>query len=86
MQGQGSIADLTGGQRQLSNKVYLWNGRQFGTDEDNSSSSGISSDKGWRSNVSDEERPLSDLYLTMLQRLGVETDSFGGSKTTVSET
>ena len=58
---------------------------KFGTDEDNSSSSGISSDKGWRSNVSDDERPLSDLYLTMLQRLGVETDSFGGSETTVSE-
>ena len=29
MQGQGSIADLTGCQRQLSNKVYFWNGRQF---------------------------------------------------------
>ena len=58
---------------------------KFGTDEDNSSTSGISSDKGWRSNVKDEERPLSDLYLTMLHRLGVETDSFGGSETTVSE-
>lgn len=30
-------------------------------------------------------RPLSDLYLTMLQRFGVETDSFAGSKSTISE-
>jgi hypothetical protein len=30
-------------------------------------------------------RPLGDLYLTMLQRFGVETDSFGGSRDTISE-
>ena len=58
---------------------------KFGTDEDNSSSSGFSTDAGWRSDVEEEERPLSDLYLTMLHRLGVDAESFGGSETTVAE-
>lgn len=30
-------------------------------------------------------RPLNDLYLTMLQRFGVETSEFGGHRSTVSE-
>lgn len=33
----------------------------------------------------DEERPFSDVLLTLLQQLGVETDSFGDSENTVSE-
>ena len=31
-----------------------------------------------------EDLPLSKLYVTMLQRLGVETESFGGFKGTLS--
>ena len=30
-----------------------------------------------------EELPLSDLYLVMLQRLGLEVDRFGGSNKTL---
>lgn len=37
----------------------------------------------WQKKMNHEEQPLSNLYLTMLQRLGVETDSFGGSTTTL---
>ena len=35
----------------------------------------------WQREFSHEDRPLADLYLTMLQRLGVETDTFAGSTT-----
>jgi hypothetical protein len=31
------------------------------------------------------ELPLSNLYLSMLHKLGVEADSFGGSSETLSE-
>ena len=40
---------------------------------------------GWRGDMNYAELPLSNLYLTMLQRLGVETESFGGSTGTLSE-
>lgn len=53
--------------------------------EDNQATSGISSDKGWRGEVTYEELPLSNLYLTMLHKLGVETSSFGGSSQTLAE-
>jgi hypothetical protein len=33
----------------------------------------------------EEERPFNDLLLTILQRVGVETDSFGDSKSIVSD-
>ena len=60
--------------------------RRYGSgNEDNQKSSGISSDRGWRSKMSYEELPLSNLFLTMLQRLGVETEEFGGSQTTLAE-
>ena len=37
------------------------------------------SDAGWRSQVKEEEPPLSKLFVSILQRLGVETDSFAGA-------
>ena len=33
----------------------------------------------------DKNRPLSNLYVTMLQHLGVETDTFGSSDGTLNE-
>ena len=39
---------------------------------------GVISDAGWRSNVEEEEPPLAKLFVSILQRLGVETDSFAG--------
>jgi hypothetical protein len=53
--------------------------------EDNQATSGIGTDVGWRGEMDFEELPLSDLYLTMLHKLGVETDSFGGSSHTLAE-
>ena len=53
--------------------------------EENQSTSGISTDVGWRGEMNYEELPLSNLYLTMLHKLGVETDIFGGSTKTLSE-
>jgi hypothetical protein len=53
--------------------------------EENQSTSGISTDVGWRGEMNYEELPLSNLYLTMLHKLGVETDNFGGSTKTLSE-
>lgn len=53
--------------------------------EENQVDAGASSDKNWRSEMNYEELPLSKLYVTMLQRLGVETDTFGGSTGTLSE-
>jgi len=53
--------------------------------EDNQATSGIRTDVGWRGEMDFEELPLSDLYLTMLHKLGVETDSFGGSNHTLAE-
>jgi hypothetical protein len=43
------------------------------------------SDKAFRSEMDYEELPLSNLYVTMLQRLGVETESFGGNTGTLDE-
>ena len=53
--------------------------------EDNQADAGISTDGGWRGEMNYKEQPLSNLYLTMLQRLGVETEAFGGSTGTYSE-
>jgi hypothetical protein len=57
------------------------NGRylKFGTgNEDNQAGAGIDTDAGWQSKAEVEELPLSQLFVTILQRLGVETDTFGG--------
>lgn len=38
---------------------------------------------GYRSEMTAEELPLSNLYLSMLQKLGMQVESFGGSSTTL---
>ncbi|MEM9943733.1 MAG: DUF1552 domain-containing protein [Planctomycetota bacterium] len=52
---------------------------RFGTGDNNKETAGISTDKGWQTEMAHQELPLSDLYLVMLQRLGLEIESFGGS-------
>jgi hypothetical protein len=57
------------------------NGRylKFGKgNEDNQAGAGIDTDAGWTAKIEVEELPLAKLFVTILQRLGVETDSFGG--------
>ncbi len=58
------------------------NGRylKFGKgNEDNQAGAGIDTDAGgWQGKVEVEELPLSKLFVTLLQRLGVETNAFGG--------
>jgi len=65
----------------FSNGRYLKFGRG---NEDNQAGAGIDSDAGWTGKVEVEELPLSKLFVTILQRLGVETDSFGGYSGTLS--
>jgi hypothetical protein len=62
------------------------NGRylKFGKgNEDNQAGAGIDSDAGWTGKIQAEELPLSNLFVTVLQRLGVETDVFGGHSGTL---
>ena len=57
------------------------NGRylKFGShNEDNQAGAGINSDAGWQGKIEAEELPLAQLFVTILQRLGVETDFFAG--------
>ena len=61
---------------------YLKYGRG---NEDNQANAGISSDSGWQGKMNYQELPLSNLYLTMLHKLGVEAESFGGSTGTLDE-
>jgi hypothetical protein len=59
------------------------NGRylRFGKgNEDNQAGAGIDTDAGWQSKVEVEEVPLAHLFVTILTRLGVETDGFAGCK------
>jgi Protein of unknown function (DUF1552) len=59
------------------------NGRylKFGTgNDDNQAGAGIDTDSGWQSKVAVEELPLAHLFVTILKRLGVETDEFAGYK------
>lgn len=63
------------------------NGRylKFGKgNEDNQAGAGIVSDVGWRGKVEAEELPLAQLFVTILQRLGVETESFAGTTGTLN--
>jgi hypothetical protein len=63
------------------------NGRylKFGKgNENNQAGAGIVSDAGWRGKIEAEELPLARLFVTVLQRLGVEAQSFGGSTGTLS--
>lgn len=39
----------------------------------------------WQKEVKHDDIPLSNLFITMLQRLGIETDTFAGSTGTISE-
>jgi len=66
----------------FSNGRYL----KFGKgNEDNQAGAGIVSDSGWQGKVEIEELPLSRLFVTVLQRLGVETDSFAGITGTLNQ-
>jgi len=47
--------------------------------EDNQADAGAASDRNWRAEMDYEELPLANLYITMLQRLGLEHESFAGS-------
>lgn len=63
------------------------NGRylKFGKgNEDNQAGAGIDTDAGWQGKVAVEELPLAKLFVTILQRLGVKTDSFAGHSGTLS--
>jgi hypothetical protein len=53
--------------------------------EKNQADAGASSDKNWRSEMNYEELPLSNLFVSMLQKLGVETESFADSTGTLAE-
>ena len=62
------------------------NGRflKFGKgNEDNQAGAGIVTDAGWRGKMEVEELPLAQLFVTVLQRMGVETNSFAGVNTTL---
>lgn len=64
------------------------NGRylKFGEgNEENQAGAGIATDAGWRGNLEAEELPLAKLFVTILQRLGVETDSFAGQSGTLNQ-
>ena len=57
------------------------NGRylKFGKgNEDNQAGAGIVTDAGWQSKSEVEELPLAQLFVTILQRMGVETENFAG--------
>ncbi|MFP6675757.1 MAG: DUF1552 domain-containing protein [Pirellulaceae bacterium] len=64
------------------------NGRflKFGKgNEDNQAGAGIVTDVGWRGKIEAEELPLSSLYLTVLHKLGVDAQSFGGITETLTK-
>ena len=52
--------------------------------EDNQANAGIVTDAGWNGRIEAEELPLARLFVTVLQRLGVETESFAGSTGTLN--
>jgi len=63
------------------------NGRylKFGKgNEDNQAGAGIDTDAGWQAEVQVEEEPLARLFITLLQRFDVETNSFAGMTGTLS--
>ena len=53
--------------------------------EDHQLGAGIRTDAGWRGEMTWEEEPLSNLYLTMLNKFGIETDNFAGATRTLDE-
>ena len=63
------------------------NGRylKFGKgNEDNQAGAGIDTDAGWQSEAQVVEEPLALLFITLLQRMGIETESFAGITGTLS--
>ena len=63
------------------------NGRylKFGKgNEDNQAGAGIDTDAGWQAELQAQEEPLALLFITLLQRFGVETDSFAGATGTLN--
>src|SRR5476651_465135 len=63
------------------------NGRylKFGKgNDDNQAGAGIDTDAGWQGKVAVEELPLAKLFVTVLQRLGIKTNSYGGQSGTLS--
>src|SRR6476620_1000454 len=63
------------------------NGRylKFGKgNEDNQAGAGIDTDAGWQGELQAQEEPLAQLFITLWQRFGVETDSFAGIKGTLN--
>ena len=76
--------------------MYLLGGKNMGYqhghylkfgqgNEDHQAGAGISSDAGWRGKMTWEEEPLSNLYLTMLHKFGIQAKGFGGSNRTLAE-
>ena len=53
--------------------------------EDHQAGAGISTDAGWRGEMTWQEEPLSNLYLTILDRLRIPARGFGGSTSTLAE-
>ena len=45
---------------------------------------GVISDSGWRGTAKEEDQPLGHLFVSILQRLGVETDTFAGCTGTLN--
>ena len=45
---------------------------------------GVISDAGWRGTVKEEDQPLGHLFVSILQRLGVETNTFAGCTGTLN--
>jgi hypothetical protein len=75
---------LSAGGRNLGFK----NGRylKFGEgNEDNQAGAGITSDAGWRGKIEVEELPLANMFVTVLQRFGIETDTFAGYTGTLEQ-
>lgn len=63
------------------------NGRylKFGTgNEDNQAGAGIVTDAGWQGEVQVQEEPLARLFIALLQRFGIETESFAGTTGTLT--
>ncbi len=63
------------------------NGRylKFGKgNEDNQAGAGIDTDAGWQGEARVQEEPLALLFITLLQRFGIETDSFAGINGTLN--
>ena len=72
---------LAGGKNMgLKHGRYLKLGQDTNTDP----GSGSAPSRYGRNKTDHEDLPLSNLYLAMLQKLGVETESFGGSSTTLT--